>query len=112
MHDAGAPQSAREHARKSWRAAALALLLPVGFPTSTMYAQQSTDPRFDWFVYEGRDSVYQHVRATAAEYLNPILPGFYPDPSITRVGSDYYLVTSSFAYYPGVPIFHSKDLVH
>ena len=43
---------------------------------------------------------------------NPILPGFYPDPSICRVGEDYYLVTSTFAYFPGVPIFHSKDLVN
>lgn len=41
---------------------------------------------------------------------NPILPGFYPDPSICRVGDDFYLVTSSFSYFPGVPIFHSKDL--
>jgi len=46
------------------------------------------------------------------KYLNPILQGFYPDPSICRVGRDYYLVTSSFEYFPGVPIFHSKDLVH
>lgn len=46
------------------------------------------------------------------EYLNPILKGFYPDPSICRVENDYYLVTSSFAYYPGVPIFHSNDLVN
>lgn len=45
-------------------------------------------------------------------FENPILPGFYPDPSICRVKEDYYLVTSSFAYYPGVPIFHSKDLVN
>ncbi len=45
-------------------------------------------------------------------FSNPILPGFYPDPSICRVAEDYYLVTSSFAYYPGVPIFHSKDLVN
>ncbi len=43
---------------------------------------------------------------------NPILPGFYPDPSICRVDRDYYLVTSTFAYFPGVPIFHSQDLVH
>lgn len=43
---------------------------------------------------------------------NPILPGFYPDPSICRVDGDYYLVTSSFAYFPGVPVFHSRDLVH
>lgn len=45
-------------------------------------------------------------------YRNPILPGFYPDPSICRVGEDYYLVTSSFEYFPGLPIFHSRDLVH
>ncbi len=45
-------------------------------------------------------------------FQNPILPGFYPDPSICRVGEDYYLVTSSFAYFPGVPIFHSRDLVN
>ncbi|MCR6107745.1 glycoside hydrolase family 43 protein [Salipaludibacillus agaradhaerens] len=45
-------------------------------------------------------------------YRNPVLPGFYPDPSICRVQDDYYLVTSSFNYYPGVPIFHSKDLVN
>ncbi len=48
----------------------------------------------------------------AKTFKNPILPGFYPDPSICRVGDDYYLVTSTFAYFPGVPIFHSKDLVH
>jgi xylan 1,4-beta-xylosidase len=47
-----------------------------------------------------------------ATYRNPILPGFYPDPSICRVGEDYYMVTSTFEYFPGVPIFHSKDLVH
>ncbi|MGN8645960.1 glycoside hydrolase family 43 protein [Gracilibacillus sp. HCP3S3_G5_1] len=45
-------------------------------------------------------------------FKNPIIPGFYPDPSICRVGEDYYLVTSSFEYFPGVPIFHSKDLVN
>ena len=43
---------------------------------------------------------------------NPILKGFYPDPSICRVGEDFYIVNSSFVYHPGVPIFHSKDLAH
>lgn len=42
---------------------------------------------------------------------NPILPGFYPDPSICRVGKDYYLVNSSFSYVPAIPIFHSTNLV-
>jgi alpha-N-arabinofuranosidase len=45
-------------------------------------------------------------------FHNPVIPGFYPDPSICRVGDDYYTVHSSFEYFPGVPIFHSKDLVH
>src|SRR5437868_398725 len=45
-------------------------------------------------------------------YRNPIIPGFHPDPSICRVDQDYYLVTSTFEYFPGVPIFHSTDLVH
>ncbi len=46
------------------------------------------------------------------KYRNPVLPGFYPDPSVCRVGEDYYLVNSSFEYFPGVPIFHSRDLVN
>ncbi len=46
------------------------------------------------------------------QYRNPVLAGFHPDPSVCRVGRDFYLVTSSFEYFPGVPIFHSRDLVH
>lgn len=46
------------------------------------------------------------------QYTNPVLAGFYPDPSICRVGDNYYLVNSTFAYFPGIPIFHSKDLVN
>ena len=42
---------------------------------------------------------------------NPVLPGFHPDPSICRVGDDFYLVTSSFEYFPGLPLQHSRDLV-
>lgn len=45
-------------------------------------------------------------------FQNPVLSGFYPDPSICRAGDDYYLVHSSFEYFPGVPIFTSRDLVH
>ncbi|GGP79929.1 glycoside hydrolase family 43 protein [Saccharothrix coeruleofusca] len=45
-------------------------------------------------------------------YDNPVIPGLHPDPSACRVGEDYYLVCSSFEYFPGVPIFHSRDLVH
>jgi len=45
-------------------------------------------------------------------FRNPILPGFYPTPSICRVEEDYYLITSTFEYFPGLPIFHSRDLVN
>ena len=45
-------------------------------------------------------------------FQNPILPGFHPDPSIILVEDDYYLVNSSFEWFPGLPIYHSKDLVN
>ncbi|MDE6135940.1 MAG: glycoside hydrolase family 43 protein [Muribaculaceae bacterium] len=50
--------------------------------------------------------------ATAGTYTNPVIPGFYPDPSICRVDSDFYLVNSSFQFFPGVPLWHSRDLVN
>lgn len=50
--------------------------------------------------------------AQELSYKNPIIPGSYPDPSICRVGNDYYIVNSSFEYFPGLPIHHSKDLVN
>ena len=43
-------------------------------------------------------------------YRNPVLPGFYPDPSVCRVGDDYYMVNSTFCYFPGVPVHHSKEI--
>lgn len=46
------------------------------------------------------------------QLTNPIIPGYYPDPSICRVGEDFYLVCSSFEMCPGLPVFHSKDLAH
>lgn len=44
--------------------------------------------------------------------FNPVIPGFYSDPSLCRDGGDYYLITSSFEFYPGLPVFHSRDLVN
>lgn len=69
-------------------------------------------PLFSDFVYEGNDQVYKDFPLDEDEFYTPILQGCYPDPSITRKNEDYYLVTSSFAMFPGVPIFHSKDLVN
>ena len=55
-----------------------------------------------------------HIYSFAQElnYNNPIIPGSYPDPSICRVGSNLYIVNSSFEYFPGLPIHHSRDLVN
>jgi len=69
-------------------------------------------PDFSEFVYQGEDPVYREYPLQSDEFYNPILQGCYPDPSITRKGNDYFLVTSSFALFPGVPIFHSNDLVN
>ena len=69
-------------------------------------------PVFTSYVYQGEDQVYENNPLKPDEFYNPILQGCYPDPSITRKGDDYYLVTSTFAMFPGVPIFHSKDLVN
>ena len=66
--------------------------------------------RFDEFRYSGEDAA--HRALGPGEFRNPILSGYYPDPSVTRVGDDYYLVNSSFAHFPGIPVFTSKDLVH
>jgi xylan 1,4-beta-xylosidase len=48
--------------------------------------------------------------AQSIELVNPIMTGFYPDPSIVKVGADYYLVNSTFSYFPGIPVMHSRDL--
>ena len=69
---------------------------------------------FESFRYEGRDAVYQaHPLPAKDAVYNPILPGWYSDPSFCTNGEgDYFLVTSTFSYFPGVPIFHSRDLVN
>ncbi|HEY1113257.1 MAG TPA: glycoside hydrolase family 43 protein, partial [Chitinophagaceae bacterium] len=69
-------------------------------------------PVFTDFTYRGDDRIYKDNPLKADEFYTPILQGCYPDPSITRKGKDYYLVNSSFSMFPGVPIFHSNDLVN
>lgn len=92
---------------KAWIRLVFLLLAVVG--TSAVGAQPPV--AFDWFHYEGRDpALLQPIRDD--EFWNPIIPGFHPDPSIVGVDGDYYLVTSSFAYFPGLPVFHSRDLVN
>jgi len=67
---------------------------------------------FTQFTYHGNDKVYKDNPLQPDEFYTPILQGCYPDPSITHKGKDYYLVNSSFAMTPGVPIFHSTDMVN
>ncbi len=100
----------------------LLLLLPA-FTTMYSFAGKSTGekpegnlsgkaPVFSQFVYQGDDEVYKKHPLGEDEFYTPILQGCYPDPAITRKGNDYFLVNSSFAMFPGVPIFHSNDLVN
>lgn len=71
--------------------------------------QASAAPRFERFTYEGK--AQEKADPGPNGYRNPLVAGYYPDPSITRVGEDYYLINSSFAHFPGIPVFHSRNLV-
>ena len=73
---------------------------------------QAQTAQFDYFKYAGNDSRFNVEIDKTHQYYNPILAGFYPDPSICRVGDTYYLVNSSFTFFPGVPLSTSKDLVN
>ena len=86
-------------------AAALAMLAITPAPAPAAVAPA----RFEWFDYRGDDA---QPKPGPGDYGNPILQGFYPDPSVVRVGNDYYLVNSTFSWFPGIPVFHSRDLVH
>ena len=92
--------------RKLGRAgvASLGVMLVAAGPV----AAQST-ARFDELSYR---SLEDAPDVAPGEFRNPILPGFQPDPSIVRVGKDFYLVNSTFSWYPGLPIYHSTDLVN
>lgn len=75
---------------------------------------QKSAALFDSFSYKGMDDFYEsNPLPDNSSFYNPILPGWYSDPSICSNGKgDYYLVTSTFTYFPGVPVFHSTDLVN
>ncbi|HEY1791430.1 MAG TPA: family 43 glycosylhydrolase [Opitutaceae bacterium] len=89
------------------RLAALLLVATLSCPPM----RSAAPVRFLSFTYTGRDPVYG-APLPAGHYRNPVLAGFYPDPDICRVGADYYLINSTFAYFPGIPVFHSRDLVN
>jgi xylan 1,4-beta-xylosidase len=66
--------------------------------------------RFTQFIYQGESQ--EKVTLGEGEFRNPILSGYAPDPTVARVGDDYYVVPSTFTHFPGLPIYHSKDLVN
>ena len=82
----------------------LSLLLAAG--------SQAQTAEFDYFKYAGHDARFHADIDKTHQYFNPILAGFYPDPSVCRVGDTYYLVNSTFTFFPGVPLSTSKDLVN
>ena len=101
-------------ARSLWAALlAFALAVPACMSTDAarLGAEATQTARFESFSYTGDDAVYHERPAGPGQFTNPILAGYYPDPSVVRVGEDYYLVNSSFAHTPGIPIWHSRDLV-
>lgn len=85
--------------------------VPYDFAKPTLTLAQAPRAYFDWFEYRGRDRAFAQ-RLHPGTYRNPVLAGFYPDPSVTRAGNKFYLVNSTFTYFPGIPVFESDDLVH
>ncbi len=100
--------------RRRWTPIAVVSALALG-SAARAEARPATAPRPPAdgrdLVEEDRERVTEY-RARITSYRNPVIPGFHPDPSVVRVGDDFYLVTSSFEFFPGVPVFTSRDLVH
>lgn len=67
---------------------------------------------FTSFAYSGHDAVYDAHPLGQGEFYNPVIAGWSSDPSVVRTGDDYWLVTSTFGYFPGVPLYHSNDLAN
>jgi alpha-N-arabinofuranosidase len=83
--------------------AAAAVLASLAAPCAA-----APSARFSQVSYTARDL----PETPAGHYRNPVLPGFQPDPSIVKVGEDFYLVNSTFSWFPGIPVYHSRDLVN
>ncbi|WP_423127505.1 glycoside hydrolase family 43 protein [Gaoshiqia sp. Z1-71] len=77
------------------------------------FTSDSLVAHFDYFTYKGDDDFYRENALPGDDYFyNPILPGWYSDPSVCTDGKNYFMVTSTFSYYPGVPLFHSTDMLN
>jgi xylan 1,4-beta-xylosidase len=90
----------------------IALMASIVFGACQEKVVNDGTARFEYFKYEGKDARFNRTIDANAQYLNPVVAGYYPDPSICRKDDTYYLVNSSFGYFPGVPIFTSTDLVN
>ena len=85
------------------------LILFLFLPLFQLSAQNSSNPTR---IERSNPFAANPLPNETVTYNNPIIPGFHSDPSVCRVGDDYYLITSTFEYFPGVPVFHSKDLIN
>ena len=88
------------------------LVLALASTHAAAAADPAPEAAFDWFEYEGADPADAKHVPGPGQFRNPVLKGFHPDPSVVRVGADYYLVNSTFGWFPGIPVFHSRDLVN
>ncbi len=76
-------------------------------------ASAQSAARFSNFEYTGSDAYYAaRPLADSTEFYNPVIAGWSSDPGVVRVGNDYWLVTSTFGYFPAIPLYHSTDLAH
>lgn len=81
----------------------------VGVMAGMIAPAHGNQAKFERFSYQG---IEKGPKAAPGRYRNPIIGGYYPDPSILRAGRDFYLVNSTFSWFPGIPVWHSRDLVH
>ena len=89
--------------------AAASVLLTGAAPARTTKSPSTNFARFDWVEMQSSEP---SPPPSKDEFRNPILAGFYPDPSIVKVGTNFYMVNSTFSWFPGIPVWHSRDLVH
>ena len=73
---------------------------------------QAQTAEFDYFKYAGNDARFNVPIDRTHQYYNPVFAGFYPDPSLRRIGDTYYLVTPSFTFSPGAPLSTRKALLN
>ena len=87
--------------------------LPMCLALTACGGQQIEYPKplFESFTYTGNDARYNQPFNPQTQYLNPVISGTNPDPAICRKGDDFYMANSSFVYWPGIPVWHSRDLV-